>query len=386
MKGRIRERSSFSNTQKTVLLWDAWGNESDSWVLGSVGEWTIDDVERVWDVFGGETGLAQVHDVTSWDAGGSSEFAVIRDNSDESAGHLLDWHWLGDHSLEAWVFFEVLRGQWNEDSVFWDGNLLGFDNFFTLEPDTVEIVDKSVGLNWESASINRGIEHEAREVRWDSVISTGEEVVHVLEFGEVVSGDDVITSVPAGELFGGGQRWLDDSVMVWHDRVGFPGFVFRDGGLRDVRLNEIRDILWFLRGLHFREFVVRDVRFLWLWHGLLSDVDGLGFEVFLERNVDANVVRFDGGRHEVFSVVQFVDLYWFDWLAHVDWDGVNQQVVSFIVFEDREILVLELIGVAFFAESGVDSEGFLTEVIVVNGDDGTHEGHQDERLESRFHL
>lgn len=386
LKGRIRERSSFSNTQKTVLLWDAWGNESDSWVLGSVGEWTINDVERVWDVLGGESSTAEIDDVTSWDACGSSEFAVIRDNSNESTRHLLDWHWLGDHSLETWVFFEILRGQRHEDGVFWDGNLLGFDNFLTFEPDTVEIVDERVRLDWESASINRGIEHETREVRWDSIISTGEEVVHVLEFGEVVSGDDVISSVPASELLGGGERRLDDSIMVWHDGVGVPGFVFRDGGLRDVRLNEIRDILWFLRSLDFRKFVVRNVRFLWLRNGLLSDVDSFGFQVLLEWNVHTNVVGSDGGGHEVFSVVEFVDLYWFDWLADFDRDGVNQQVVSFIIFEDWEILLLELIGIAFFAESGVDAESFLTKVIVVNGTDGTHQGHQDERLESRFHL
>ena len=149
-----------------------------------------------------------------------------------------------------------------------------------------------------------------------------------------MSGDDVVSSVPASKLFGGGERRLDDSVMVWHNRVGFPGFVFRDDGLRDVRLDEIRDILWFLRSLDFREFVVRDVRFLWLRNGLLSDVDSLGFQVILERNVDTNVVGSDGGGHEVFSVVEFVDLYGFDWLADFDGDGVNQQVVSFIVFED----------------------------------------------------
>jgi len=356
LQGRIGEISTFGNTEEAVLLIDAWGNKPDSWIVRGVGERTFDDSEGGWDKFSRESSTAQVDDVTGGHISGFADSSVIRNDSDEFAWHSFDGHGLGDHSLETGVLGEVLGGQRNEDCVLRDGDSCCFlDNFLTFEPDSVKVVDDRIALDGESAGVDGGVEHESWEVRGDSVVCTGEEVVHVLELGVVVSGNDVISSVPAGELFSGGEGWLDDSVMVGHNGVRFPGLVLGDGWLGNIRLDQVGDILWVLGSFDLREFVVRDVRCLRLRNGLLSDVNSFGFEVRLEWNVNSDVVGLDSGGHEVLPVVEFVDFNWFNGLADFDGHLVDEQVVSFVVDEDGQILLLELVGVAFLSETGIDA-------------------------------
>jgi len=383
----IRESSSLVSGKEVVFLPVVGLGESDSRVLGSVSERSVDDVNVFGENFGRVGNITQVDDVGKSDSGFFVVLSVVRDDSHHLSGHLLDDLRFGDKFGQFRVSSEVLLSQRNEDGVLRDFDSFLDNNFFSREIDSVEVVDHSIGLDGESISRDRGVQRESREVSGESFVSGGEEVVHVLELGVVVSGDEVVALVPSGEHVCGVERRSDDYIMVGHDGVGLPGLVDGSGGFRDIRLFDVRHVFGVLRSLDFGEFVVRDVRSVDIRDGLLGDVDSLGVEVSVEFDVLANVVRFEGFGDIVFSVVLPSDTLRSNGLFYRNGDLIDQEIGSSGINEDGVFGGFYFITKALVAKSGVDSHGVGAQGFVVKSEASRgDEKEESERHSDRFHL